>query len=620
MTFSRTLLASSSTLTFVLIGLMPAYCQEARGAGEPAVQLAQRGDEGGDRRRGQRKPDATEAEQPDAAPQGRATGGERPRRRERGGDQERARGPAPGGGDAAAPAGGPERTQRQQGREPDRRQRRDDGAARQEAERQRQLQEQQARERDRRQKQEAEAARQNAERQKQQQEQQARERRQKQEAEAARQNAERQRQLQEQQARERDRRQRPDDGAGRQNTERQRQFQDQQRARDLDRRQRQDDGAARQEAERQRQLQDQQARDRDRRQRPDGDRRGPRPQQKFDRAKADQEFERARRDAQQKSGRGPAETWRPSAVNKFEELRKGRKTREVGSRDIITEPDKRVIVRDENRTFIRHDESARLARKGREVRRERRKDGTWLVITAGLAGALIYSLQDDDGRVVRRSRRDRDGREHVLFDDRRHYRGGGGFGSDYRPAYIDLPPPVVRIPRDRYIVEYDRASPEDIYEALNAPPIEDLDRHYSLDEVRQNYTILERMRRVDLDAINFAFASWEVGEDQYPKLERIARAMLRVLDRSPNELFLIEGHTDAVGNEIDNLSLSDRRAEMVATILTDVFDIPPENLATQGYGEGYLKELTDGPSRINRRVGVRRITPLLAREGWNDPY
>lgn len=384
--------------------------------------------------------------------------------------------------------------------------------------------------------------------------------------------------------------------------------------------------AAREKAAKEKRLQDQQAREKalERKQdaaRKDRDTRKP---TKFDRAKADQEFERARKEAQQKSGSGSNERWRAESARKFEDVRKGRKTREVGSRDVIIEPDKRVIVRDNNRTFIRHDESKRVARKGREVRRERRKDGTWLVITAGLAGALIHSIMDDDGRVIRRSRRDRDGREYVLFDDRRYYRGrpqhaGPDDYDYYHEAYIDLPPPVIRIPRDRYIVEYDRASPDDLYDALNAPPVEDLGRGYSLDEVRQNYRILERMRRVDLNAVNFEFASWDVGPDQYPKLERIARAMQRILDRSPGELFLIEGHTDAVGNEIDNLSLSDRRAETVANVLSDEFGIPPENLATQGYGEEYLKELTEGPSWVNRRVAVRRITPLLSREGWNDP-
>ena len=43
----------------------------------------------------------------------------------------------------------------------------------------------------------------------------------------------------------------------------------------------------------------------------------------------------------------------------------------------------------------------------------------------------------------------------------------------------------------------------------------------------------------------------------------------------------------------------------------NVFDIPPENLTTQGYGEQYLKVQTQEASRENRRVTLRRITPLL---------
>lgn len=341
---------------------------------------------------------------------------------------------------------------------------------------------------------------------------------------------------------------------------------------------------------------------------------------KYDRSKADRDFERARERAQAKGkGGGRDERWTPNAANRFETLRRERKTREVGSRNIIIEPDKRVIVRNDYGSFIRHDESARIARKRKEIRRERRKDGLIAVVTAGLAGALIYSLQDEDGRVIRRSRRDHDGREYVFFDDTHAYHDDYRYGEDsYRDSYIDLPPPVIRIPHDRYVVDYDRATPDDIYDALNAPPVETLDRGYTLDEVRQNYRILERMRRVDLDAINFEFASWDVPPEQYSKLERLARAMQRVIDRSPDEVFLIEGHTDAVGDDVDNLSLSDRRAESVAIILTDTFGIPPENLVTQGYGEEYLKEQTDEPSWINRRVSVRRVTPLLERDGSDD--
>ena len=185
-------------------------------------------------------------------------------------------------------------------------------------------------------------------------------------------------------------------------------------------------------------------------------------------------------------------------------------------------------------------------------------------------------------------------------------------------AFIDLPPPLVRIPREEYIVDYEEASYEDVYDALIAPPVERLERSYSLEEVRQSYPLRQRMRRVDLDAINFDFASWEVAPDQYPKLERIAEAMKRIIDRNPDEIFMIEGHTDAVGSDIDNLSLSDRRAESVAIILSDTFRVPPENITTQGYGEQFLKVDTLGPSRANRRVAVRRITPLLSRSEWQS--
>ncbi len=37
-----------------------------------------------------------------------------------------------------------------------------------------------------------------------------------------------------------------------------------------------------------------------------------------------------------------------------------------------------------------------------------------------------------------------------------------------------------------------------------------------------------------------------------------------------------------------------------------------ENLVTQGYGSQFLRDPTPGADRRNRRVTLRRITPLLA--------
>jgi outer membrane protein OmpA-like peptidoglycan-associated protein len=66
-----------------------------------------------------------------------------------------------------------------------------------------------------------------------------------------------------------------------------------------------------------------------------------------------------------------------------------------------------------------------------------------------------------------------------------------------------------------------------------------------------------------------------------------------------------------VGSDISNLRLSDLRAATVARILTDFYGVPPENLATQGYGERYLRIRTPRAEAQNRRVTIRRITPLV---------
>jgi outer membrane protein OmpA-like peptidoglycan-associated protein len=285
-----------------------------------------------------------------------------------------------------------------------------------------------------------------------------------------------------------------------------------------------------------------------------------------------------------------------------EQLRSQRRERvESGGRTIIEEPGRRQIVRDRGgQVFIRHDESERF-RFFEGARVERRGSENYTIIRRP-GGVEIISVTDGNGRLLRRIRRGPDRREVVLIDNRP--RGGAGF-------FLDLAPPVVSIPRERYIVDVSEAQPAMLYEALEAPPLEPIERAYSLDEIRYNVALRDRMRRVDIDTINFETGSWEVTPDQAPALQAIADAIMRVISRNPGEVFLIEGHTDKVGSDDDNLSLSDRRAESIANILTGDYQIPPENLVTQGYGEQYPKVDTEEPSRENRRVTVRRITPLL---------
>ncbi|HKD56325.1 MAG TPA: OmpA family protein [Hyphomicrobiaceae bacterium] len=300
---------------------------------------------------------------------------------------------------------------------------------------------------------------------------------------------------------------------------------------------------------------------------------------------------------------------------RLEEVQKARKERvEADGRRVIEEPGNRVIVKQGDRIIIRHDEAERFRLGGRDVRSERKPDGFTETFYVRPDGVRIISVTDGSGRLLRRYRRGVDGREISIIDNRRFYGTAVaiGVGAVGLAVALNLAQPRVTIPRELYIVDYERASDDDLYAALTAPPVDTLERAYSLEEVRDNYLLRDRMRRIDLDGITFEFGAFEVTADQYPKLERIARVMLRVLGNNPDEVFLIEGHTDAVGNDVDNLSLSDRRAEAVAGILSDAFGVAPENLVTQGYGKQFLKIDTPAPERLNRRVAIRRITPLMS--------
>jgi OmpA-OmpF porin, OOP family len=295
-------------------------------------------------------------------------------------------------------------------------------------------------------------------------------------------------------------------------------------------------------------------------------------------------------------------------LRRLEELRGERRESTEGGRTIIREPD-RTIIREGGQTIIRHSEIDRFRYGAQDVRMERRgNDNVTVVVRPG--GDRVVTVVDENGFLLRRSRILPDGREIIIIDNRPRgpgFRGGGGYGG----FFVNLQPPIIRIPRERYIVDDEGASPELIYDTLRASPVEVIERPYSLDEIRYSAPLRDRMPRIDLNTVTFDTGSWELTPDQVQRLAGIAEGLNRAIQQNPREVFLIEGHTDAVGSDVDNLSLSDRRAESVAIALTQQFGVPAENLSTQGYGEQYLKIPTSGPERANRRVTVRRITPLL---------
>ncbi|MCQ1764979.1 OmpA family protein [Neorhizobium galegae] len=272
----------------------------------------------------------------------------------------------------------------------------------------------------------------------------------------------------------------------------------------------------------------------------------------------------------------------------------------------------RVIISIDNQSVVRHDDSRRFYNdRDRAPQYEQLRDGRVREIIVRDDGTRIVTVRNSYGEIVQRSRIVRGGEEYVLYyspelmDNRR--------GRDYvwRDPGDDLPPMRLGVPLNDYIIDTSTDPDRDYYEFLEQPPVERVERVYSLDEVRYSARIRDKVPRIDLDTVTFATGSAEIPMNQASSLRKVADAISKVLKRDPAETFLIEGHTDAVGADDANLVLSDERAESVARVLTDAFGIPPENLATQGYGERYLKVRTDGPEQENRRVTVRRITPLV---------
>ncbi len=182
--------------------------------------------------------------------------------------------------------------------------------------------------------------------------------------------------------------------------------------------------------------------------------------------------------------------------------------------------------------------------------------------------------------------------------------------GDYQFDYDvqDRYEPGYDVPDDVFAAE---ADDEELAGVLAAPPRRDIQRRYTVDDIERYPEARNAVARIEIDTVHFGFGEGYLREEEIDKLDRIASVLERILARHPDEVFLIEGHTDAVGSDAANLALSRQRAAAVKQALTTYYVIPPDNLRTVGLGERYLKIPTDQPEAENRRVSLARITPLV---------
>ncbi len=213
---------------------------------------------------------------------------------------------------------------------------------------------------------------------------------------------------------------------------------------------------------------------------------------------------------------------------------------------------------------------------------------------------MMWQRQMDDDRRYLRARMiaERRQREAELRA------GDMPFNYDVQDRYE----PGYDVPDDVFAAE---AEDDEIAGVLAAPPRRAIDRRYTLDDIERYPQVRDSVARIEIDTVHFGFGEGFLREEEIDKLDRIATVLEKILARHPDEIFLIEGHTDAVGSDQANLVLSRQRAMAVKQALVTYYVIPAENLKTVGLGERYLKIPTDQPEAENRRVSLSRITPLL---------
>ena len=173
--------------------------------------------------------------------------------------------------------------------------------------------------------------------------------------------------------------------------------------------------------------------------------------------------------------------------------------------------------------------------------------------------------------------------------------------DDYVPGRRPPPPSVFAA----------EVADDELADVLAAPPRRKIDRRYTVEEIEQSPDARDAVARIEIDTVHFGFGESFLREEEIDKLDRIARVLERILARQPDEVFLLEGHTDAVGAPEANLELSRERARAVKDALVTYYVIPADNLKTVGLGERYLKIPTEQPEAENRRVSLARITPLV---------
>ncbi len=264
--------------------------------------------------------------------------------------------------------------------------------------------------------------------------------------------------------------------------------------------------------------------------------------------------------------------------------------------EVLSRSGDRVVVRRDGELRVLKDDDALLRQPGNEIQTERFDDGSTRTTVLKPGGDRVITIRGRDGTVLRRILVTSDGEEFTLVDDT----------QEEQDIIVSELPQF----RETSQMAGERGEVE-LRAALEAEQSRTNTRNFSLRQIREIGQVRAMAPQIELDAVRFETGSAAIQPEQARRLARVGNTLRDIIKNDPRTVILVEGHTDAVGDETYNLALSDRRAETVALALSEYFDVPAENMITQGYGESALKVPTQDAEQANRRAVVRNITSLL---------
>jgi OmpA-OmpF porin, OOP family len=176
----------------------------------------------------------------------------------------------------------------------------------------------------------------------------------------------------------------------------------------------------------------------------------------------------------------------------------------------------------------------------------------------------------------------------------------GNFSDNQNTKYTKLPH---RTGKSRMLISSAYYYIDDVSVTLLNPPALTATAHQQFDigqvELNKDYV---------LKNIQFEFDSYTLIKSSFKELDQVADYMLQ----NPGLFAKLSGHTDFIGSDEYNITLSQNRARSVADYMISK-GIKPERINSFGFGKSrpITAEKTDEARSINRRVEIRFVEGSL---------